>query len=275
MVVSALSFTAMSVYVKRLSGTVPPFELVFFRSAVNLAWVAALIAVRRESLWPSQGKALLVFRGLVGFLGVACMFHAIAHLPLPIAAMLNWSSPLFVILFSRIALKERMPAGSTIWIVLAFLGVLLLLDPFGVSAAVPFPQACVGLLAAVFGGMAYVSVRAAMARVSADLIVFYFVSVSTLLAAPLAWSEGVWPTSSETWFQIFLLGTFAAIAQLTMTRAYRYARAGVVSMMNLLNPLFVAGLGLLIFREPLDALQWFGMTLLLSAMTGLTLRRIK
>ena len=46
-----------------------------------------------------------------------------------------------------------------------------------------------------------------------------------------------------------------------MTRAYRYAPAGVVSMMNLLNPVFGAAFGIYLFHEGLAAFQWAGMGL--------------
>ena len=161
MTASALTFSLMAVFVKRLAPVMPQFELVFFRSFINLAWVLALLGLRRERLWPEHGKRLLIFRGLVGFAGVACMFYSISRLPLPIASMLNWCSPLFVILFSRLFLSERMPPLSFVFIPLAFLGLLLLLNPWSAQGGVPFRPAVIGLGAAVFGGMAYVAVRAA------------------------------------------------------------------------------------------------------------------
>ena len=135
MTASAATFSGMAVYVKRLAPVMPQYELVFFRSFINFAWVLGLMLVRRERLWPATGKPLLAFRGLVGFAGVVCMFYSISHLPLPIATMLNWCSPLFVILLSRVILRERMPSLSAFFIPLAFAGLVLLLNPFGAQTA--------------------------------------------------------------------------------------------------------------------------------------------
>jgi drug/metabolite transporter (DMT)-like permease len=272
MCASAFAFTAMAAFVKRLAPVLPQFELVFFRSWINLAWVLALMLARGERLWPERDKPLLVFRGLVGFAGAACMFYSLAHLVMPVATMLNWCSPLFVILFSKALLGERMPPLSAVFIPVAFLGLFLLLDPFGARAPVPLAGAVAGIGAAVFGGMAYVAVRAATARVGVNVIVLFFVAVSTLASAPLAALDFRAPTSGQ-WLELLALGSFATVGQLTMTRAYRYAPAGVVSMMNLLNPVFGAGFGLILFGENLAGLQWAGMAMVAAAIAGLTARR--
>jgi drug/metabolite transporter (DMT)-like permease len=272
MTASALAFSAMAVFVKRLAPVVQQFELVFFRSAVNLAWVLALMGARRELFWPKRGKKILVFRGLVGFAGVACMFYSISHLPLPVATMLNWCSPLFVILFSRLVLAERMPAWSGLFIPLAFAGLVLLLNPMDAqSGGLQWTAALIGLGAAVFGGMAYVAVRVATATVGVNMIVLFFVGVSTLASAPWAAADFLRP-SSDQWVELICLGSFATLGQLTMTKAYRYAPAGVVSMMNLLNPVFGAAFGIVLFHESLAAFQWMGIALVGVSILGLTTR---
>lgn len=270
MMASALGFTVMTVHVKRLSPAIPEFELVFFRSFINLVWVFLLVLASRQSLWPKSDKPLLLFRGVVGFMGVACMFYSIGHLPLPVASMLNWSSPLFVILLSRLFLRERMPAWSGLFIPIAFTGLCLLLDPFSATGKpVALFATFIGLLTAFFGGMAYVAVRAVTARVGPDVIVFYFTLVAVLISAPLASTGFVMPSKTQ-WPEVLSLGTFAAIGQLTMTRAYRHAPAGVVSLMSLLNPVFGAVIGFFVFREALAAMQWAGVALVGTALAGLT-----
>ena len=274
MTASACSFSSMAIFVKRLAPVIPQFELVFFRSSINLVWVIGLMLIQGETFFP-RGKPLLVFRGLAGFAGVTCLFYSIGHLPLPIATMLSWCSPIFVILFSRLILNERLPSRSATLILTAFIGLMLLVDPSVGShvqaVAVPLRAAMIGLMGAAFGGMAYVAVRAATASVGVNGIVFYFVAVSTLISAPLAARDFVSPSFSQA-IQLLCLGTFATIGQLTMTRAYRYAPAGIVSLMALLNPAFGAAFGLFLFHESMKASQWLGMSLVGLAIGLLTVR---
>ncbi len=126
MMLSALGFSLMMLFVKELSPEVPQFEMVFFRSFVNCVVAAGLMLLSGESFFPPN-KPLLVFRGIAGFGGVTCFFYAISRLPMSIAALLNWISPIFVILFSRLFLGERFSSRAWVWIVTAFIGLVLLL----------------------------------------------------------------------------------------------------------------------------------------------------
>lgn len=255
----------MSVFVKRLGEQVPPMEIVFFRSWVNFAWVAIVMLARRESFLPSNRK-LLVFRGVVGFGGVSCLFYAITQLPLAVATLINWSSPVFVIVFSRVFIGERIRGAALAWIGLALFGLVLLVRPdLGSRApdlsALPWFPVGVALCGAAFGGLAYVAVRAATAKVGVNAIVLYFTGVATLLSAPWAWADFRMP-GAQVLGELLLVGTLAAIGQVCMTQGYRHAAAGLVSTMGLLNAVFSVLLGWMLFGEALVLFQWLGMALL-------------
>src|SRR5438105_1059446 len=115
MMISVLCFTALGLFVKRVGVTVPRGELIFFRSFLNLALVFGLMLLKREKLY--QGYALvLTVRGICGFIGIVALFYGIGHLPLGIASLLSFSSPLFVFLVSPILLKE--PLHGLDWFVI-------------------------------------------------------------------------------------------------------------------------------------------------------------
>jgi drug/metabolite transporter (DMT)-like permease len=269
MTLSALGFTGMTLFVKRLSGTVPHFELVFFRSSVNFAIQLVFVLVLHEGIFP-HARGLLVFRGLAGFGGVTCLFYAITHLPISVAAMLNWCSPAFVILFSALVLRERLSAWALAWIAVVFGGLILLLRPEWGGELPPFPVA-VGVAGAAFGAMAYVAVRAATARVGVNVIILYFTGIATLLSAPLAWRDWSAPRDLATWGQLICVGLFASVGQFAMTQGYRFAQAGLVSTMGLLNAAFTAAFGWLLFDERLAGAQWVGMVIVAGGISVLTL----
>lgn len=272
MACSALGFSLMAIFVKRLGDSVPQFELVFFRSLLNFLFVLVWMLARRESLAPPRGsRKILVYRGLAGFSGVSCLFYSITHLPLPVAMLLGWSSPLFVLLFSRLFLHERTSARGLGFAALAFLGLLLILnpDPRHGWVALPIGAVAVSLFGAASAGSAYVAVRAATAKVGPNLIVLCFVGIATLLSAPLA-ALDFRPLEPGRWGEVVLLGIFATIGQVTMTQGYRFAPAGRVSTMSLLNAAFSALLGWALFSERLELIQWGGLILMASAIAALT-----
>jgi len=262
MLLSAMGFSIMSVLVKRLGTSVPHMELVFFRSAVNFVIVLVSMALLGESYFPPR-PGLLFFRGLMGFCGVTCLFYGISHLPLSIASMINWSSPLFVILFSRIFLKERIGARSAWWVAVAFVGLVFLVRPDTGSGSGSLPMMGVGIAVAgaAFGGMAYVAVRAATARVGVNAIVLYFTGTATILSLPFAIPVFRIPDASAL-VQLLGVGAFAAWGQFCMTQGYRHAAAGLVSTMGLFNAVFSMLWGWWFFSEALAPVQWMGMTLL-------------
>lgn len=269
MTLSALGFSTMTLFVKRMSATAPHLELVFFRSSVNFLIQLMVVLLLREKIFPKRDLPILVFRGLAGFGGVTCLFYAISHLPISVAAMLNWSSPAFVILFSAVALGERLTLWSIAWVGVVFGGLLLLVQPEWQGAVPEFPVA-IGLLGAAFGGMAYVAVRAATARVGVNVIILYFTGIATLLSAPFALRDWVFPGTQQ-FMELILVGVFAAIGQFAMTQGYRFAKAGIVSTMGLLNAAFTSFFGWLLFGERLSLLQWLGMGVVGIGISVLTL----
>lgn len=268
MLLAALGFSTMAVYVKHFAGRIPQFQLVFARSAVNLAVVAALMAWRGEGFLPER-KPLLLFRGLAGFTSLSLGFYAIQRLPLALATLLNWTAPLWVIVFSALLLGERTPRRALGWIALAFLGLLMVASPGATSpgeglaarllnAGVPLLALLAGLCAAAAGGLAYIAVRAATARVGVNVIVFYFTLVSAVLSAAPAWRDWVAPGSPRAWAELVLIGLAGTLGQMAMTQAYRYAAAGVVSAMGLSNAALGAFWGWVVFGETLRPEQWLG-----------------
>ncbi len=270
MAASALGFSLMSVFVKRLAPTIPQFELVFFRSFVNFLIAGGMMLVTRETFRPS-GKPLLFLRGLAGFIGVSCLFYAVSRLPLSVASLLNWCSPIFVILFSRLFLHERIRRAVFFWVIPCFLGLILLVRPdfTGGGHELPLTAVSVGLAGAVVAGFAYTAVRAATARTSVNTIIFYFAGTSSLLALPLMLRDFHPPSPAE-FSQLVLMGALASGAQYAMTQGYRYAAAGLVSTMSLMNAAFASLFGWLVFSETLAPGQWAGMLLLAAGILLVT-----
>ena len=125
-------------------------SLLAFNLGVEIGQLAVLLVLRRPLL-PRKGMGLLVFRGLAGFGGIACLFYGAIHLPLAVATLLNWCSLLFVIVFSGVFLKERIPGGTAGWIGLSVLGLLLLVSFRAAQMSVGAVQAVYWAVTALMG----------------------------------------------------------------------------------------------------------------------------
>lgn len=261
MTVSAVAFTVMSVFVKRLSPHYSHIELVFYRSLISLGLATFLMWKMGESFFPKR-KTLLLFRGLAGFIAVTAFFYTLGHLPLSIASLLNWLSPLFVILFSRAFLKERLEKNTLLKISLAFLGLLLVIKPDSSDplTSVSLAAVGIGLLGSASAALAYVAVRAATLNFSVHTIIYFFAVVATTLSTPFAMATFHLPKHNEI-IELLIMGGCATLGQYTMTQGYRNAVAGVVSSMNLLNAVCATLIGWLLFGELLSFQQIVGMVL--------------
>jgi drug/metabolite transporter (DMT)-like permease len=265
-----MSFSFMSVFVKWWAPTIPQPWLVFSRGFIMLVvitiwgWWTGQVELR------PRGVKVLAVRGVAGFLGVSSLFYAVAHLPLPVASVLNWCAPLFVVFFSKIFLSERIPPRASGFVALAFLALTQVVGlkwNGGVASSVPLFPALVALGGAASAGVAYTAVRAASARFTSSTIIFHFSWIATLLATPWIIFSGA--DFDWRWLPgLLAVGVFATFGQVAMTAAYRRAPAPVVSTMSLFNAPFSALLGYWVFGEWLELQQWLGISVLMGSIAA-------
>ncbi|GAA0739231.1 DMT family transporter [Clostridium oceanicum] len=254
MLLSALGFAFMAAMVK-LAGDIPLAEKVFFRNLVS--FIVVFVASRNsgESLiCKKENFKYVLARSLLGLTGVFLYFYSINNLYLADSSMINKLSPIFIIIFAAIFLKEKLNAVKIISMVVAFIGVLLVIKPQWDLSILP---AASGLLSAAFAGGAYTMVRYLKDKEKPATIVFYFSLISVVGTFPLVLLNFSKPTLNQLIYLI-LIGIFAAIAQIALTYSYKYAPASEVAVYNYTNIIFSAILGFIIWQETPDALSIVG-----------------
>jgi drug/metabolite transporter (DMT)-like permease len=224
MVAAAVLFALMAAFVQVASERLPNAMVVFFRNAVALAFLAPFAL--RGGLAPLRTSRFSehLLRTAAGLGSMYCFFHAVGHLRLADAVLLNYTLPLFIPLVERVWLKEPMPLRLWGPLALGFAGVLLVLKPgLGLYQRESLMGLCAGLLSAV----AQTGIRRMTASEPTVRIVFYFAFLSTLVSAvPLPFT---WVTPDARLLVVLLLtGATAALAQFLMTQAYAYAPAAQV-----------------------------------------------
>ncbi|HSD29868.1 MAG TPA: DMT family transporter [Vicinamibacteria bacterium] len=263
MVASALLFASMAASVGVAARELSNAPIVFFRHFIMLVFLLPwLFREGRRALETEDLRGHIV-RGLAGVSAVACYFFAIARLRLADAVLLNQSMPLFIPLVERAWLGERIP--PRLWGVLAlgFAGLLLILRP---GTGVFEPVALVGVASAVFASISQVGIRRLTRTEPVTRIVFYFGLVASVVAAPPA----VWwwkSPSAGTWAVLLLMGLFATVGQLTLTRAYLHAPAASVGPFLYAGPVFAGLLDWLIWGRLPDALFVVGAVVVILAAT--------
>jgi drug/metabolite transporter (DMT)-like permease len=267
MLVAGFLFALMGVLVKLASVRFSSPELVFYRSLFGLLSIyVVILATTRQWLAPlaTRQASSHIKRGLTGFFALVMFFYGIAHLPLPTAITLNYTSPLFLAAITAWWLKERHGRGLVAAVVIGFAGVALLLQP-GWGGQDMFAR-LVGLLSGVLAALAYLNVRALGRQGEPEWrVVFYFALVSTVGGAVWMASAGLVVPRMADLPLLLAMGATATLAQLAMTRAYRVGNTLAVGALAYSTVGFAAVYGVLIFGEQPPIEAWAGMLLIVLA----------
>jgi drug/metabolite transporter (DMT)-like permease len=266
--VSAVCFALMAFAAKLAAKTLSGSEIAFIRFALMLLPFVFLPRLARRAA-TYQRLDLLVYRGLFGGIAVLLYFLAIEHVPVGTATLLNYSSPIFSVLFAATFLGERVRGWVLPFAALAFVGVALVTG--GLGAGGLFARfgrwEAAGLASAVLSGAAVAAIRAARRTEGSWAIYGSFTLFGLITTAPLGLLHWRTPDARE-WLLLAAVGATSIAAQLLMTYAYRWVTNVQSGAMAQLTVLLAFGLGVLFLDEPFGWNQGIGSVLALAGILG-------
>lgn len=258
MIRASIGFSVMALCVKLTSQTIPSGEIVFFRSLAGSLMVGGLMWSRKVSFL-GRNRGLMMLRAVSGFAALSLHFYTIARLPLGLAVMLNYTSPVFTALFAVFLLNEKPGLLRSILIAVSFVGIYLLT---GADVQGPIGLIGLGLLSAVLTGVVFITIRGMKRQESPLTIIFYFTVVSTLGSIAFLPAGFRWPGLWE-WFLLGGVAVGSFYGQLWMTLALRRAPASIVTPFSYLTPVLSFVYGLVFFGDRLEPLPLFGAFLII------------
>jgi S-adenosylmethionine uptake transporter len=263
MLVASLLFALMGGLVKLAATQYSAAEIVFFRGLFGVLTIGGFAALTGRRL-ATPVPRLHLTRGLVGFTALLLWYQAIASLPLATATTLNYTSPIFIALFTFAVLRERDDWRLGAAILAGFAGVALVLRPTVASESLA--DGLFGLASGALAAAAYLHVRH-LARLGEPewRIVFYF-SLTMALATGL-WMlvAGARPPTTRGAAILFGVGLFATLAQLALTRAYARGRTLAASSLAYATVVFSALIGWIAWDETLGPAAWIGVALVVAS----------
>lgn len=279
MLFASFLFALTMLFAKLLSQSMGSVEVTFWRNAIGLAVIGTFIA--RKPIKNIGGKPLtLIFRGVVGTVALLAFFYTVSATSLSNAIVYAKTEPIFTAILAFFVLKEKLKPQALIAILIGFSGVAMLSDmEMGYLHIM-------GILCGFLSALAYTSVRSLKAYYDERTVVLSFMISGVLIpallmvAAPYATSDifafafnpYTQPIGID-WLWIALMGIAAAYGQIYMTRAYFYAKAGIVSTVSYSVVLFATMFGVLLGDVlPTPAVITGGVMIVLS---GILLSRQK
>ena len=236
-------------------------------------------------LWKERGGFHLHVRDIPLFLGLGiasilfftvCYFTAIDMMPLSTAAILLYTSPVWVMLMSILVFKEKLSARKLLALALAFGGCVLVsgISGGGLSAK--------GLLIGLGAGLGYglysILGSIALRRYSPFTVTAY----TFIIAAVGSWfishpgdilhKLSTAPSPVGLFFFFLLTAVVTAVVPfLSYTLGLQTVEASKAAILATIEPLVATVLGILVFQEVLSFSAVLGILLILSAVVLLNL----
>ena len=273
-ILAAVFWGSMGIFVRRLNAFgFSSVQIVSIRITLAALFFSLLLAVKDRSGFRIALRDLLLFLGL-GFGSILfftiCYFSAITIMPLSTAAILLYTSPIWIMLMSALFFHEKMTGRKLLALVLAFAGCVLV---SGISGeGITLTGLLLGLGSGIGYGLYSILGTIALRRYSPYTVTTYtFLFAATgswLICRPADMLSRFAGAANLTWLVLFCCLTAlvtAVIPFLSYTLGLRTVEASRAGIIATLEPMVATVVGIIVFSEPLTLLSGLGIVLILSA----------
>lgn len=265
---------SVGIFVRVLNGYgIAAMEIVEARAIVALVVIGVGILIYDKKLFRFKLTHIWCFIG-TGLVGIVffnlCYFTTIEATSLSVAAVLLYTAPIFVMVFSAPLFKEKITAIKLISLIMAFTGCIMVSGILEGEAALNEKGLLIGIGAGVGYGLYTVFNRYALNYgYEAITIQFYtFVFGCTGGAFFTDFSslgKAVSDSSPQILFILLAIGIIATtIPNVAYTMGMKYIENGKASVMASMEPVMAIIFGIFIFQEIPSFIAGAGMVLTLS-----------
>lgn len=281
-ILAGIFWGSMGIFVRKL-GTYGfgPIQIVCIRVVLAALVFSLILLIKEPAGFRISPRDILLFLGLglgsILFFTV-CYFTAITRMPLSTAAILLYTSPIWIMLMSLFFFKEKLTARKVFSLLLAFGGCVLV---SGISGGgLTLTGLLIGLGAGI--GYAFYSILGTIAlrRYSPFTVTtwtFIFAAIGSLLIShPADMAEKFTAAPSLPGLLGLCLLTAlvtAVIPFLAYTLGLRSVEASKAGIIATVEPMVATLIGIFVFSEPLTLTSALGVLLILSAIVILNVSK--
>ena len=265
---------SMGIFVRRLTDYgFSSIQIVAIRVTLAALVFCILLFIKDPSSFRISVKDIPLFLGL-GFGSIlfftVCYFTAITMMPLSTAAILLYTSPIWIMLMSVLFFREKLTGRKLLALVLAFAGCVLV---SGVSGeGMTLTGLLVGLGSGIGYGLYSILGTVALRRYSPYTVTTYtfvFAALGSWLicrpAEMLAKFAAAPDLPGLVFFCVLTALVTAVIPFLAYTLGLQTVEASRAGILATVEPLVATLIGVAVFSEPLTLLSGLGMLLILAA----------
>lgn len=238
---SSALFGFCNVIVKQVKD-VDPFTIAFYRFLGICLPALPILIYRSEDPFPNGKRLILVVRSVFGASNLIIHFYGLKHMPIADTNMISAASPIWVVIFARIFLKEPLKVFDVINVFVTLLGILFIIRPpfiFGYDSEFVLDQQYYIAGAIVFAGSVllqsnvYILLRK-LKGIHFSVTLFVFGSIGTIESAIFMFTigNGCIPACGQDRYLMVGVGLISFLAQILLTVSLQLEEAGKVSIMR-------------------------------------------
>lgn len=263
MLLSAFFGALNGAVAKILSESMDPIELVFYRNLLGV--IIILYSLKRIPVSLNISKLHLLFlRGLFGTIAMLFFFYTIASIPLGEAVILNKTSPFFVTILAYYLMKESISLNTIFALIIGFVGVILIIKPFGIILSIDHIY---GVLGGFFAAAAYATIKKIKDIYDARVIMLSFMGIGVIIPFLIflftPYTQFQIHTDPFVWLLIVFMALLSTASQWLLTRAYSLSPASIIGVVGYTSIPFAVGFGLMLGDSLPDLLTFFGISLII------------
>ena len=280
-ILAGCCWATMGIFVRHLNAIgLASMEIVEARSMLTVVIMLLALAVFRRDLLKVRAKDLWCFAG-GGIVSIIlfnyCYFQTIQLASLSTAAILLYTSPIFVLLLSVPLFGEKLTRRKLICLAMAFGGCALASGLASGGMALS-PQVLLFGLGSGFGyGLYSIFSRFALQRgyhpITITTYVFLFAAIG---GVPLTDFGQILQVAGDGMGNVLylLLYTFVTtiVPYIAYTSGLQHVENGVAAVLACIEPVMATVFGIFVFREIPDVLGWAGIVLVMTALVLLNLQ---
>ncbi|WP_197038370.1 DMT family transporter [Billgrantia saliphila] len=265
--------------VKYLSAKISLWQLYVLASLVSTPTLIGLITVRSDVRFGVESLSWVAVRSLLLLLMWIAYYAALPLIPLSVAAVAIYTTPLFIAILASMGTDEFLSRRGWVGITFGFLGVVMVLRPGGDAFAT---ASLLPVMAALLYALAMVATRRHCQREHPLLLALglnlAFLGAGSFFSAVLAVAETAHlaehaPFLLSTWQPIgpqdfFIVAAYALLlvtVNTAVAKAYQVAPSALIGTYDYAYLIFACFWGYLLFNEVPDVMTWLGMSMIVSA----------
>ena len=261
MILAGLFFSSMVGLIKLLGHRIPSYEIVFFRSIIQLLVLTIVFWRIGFSALKTKRPLLHGLRTFIAVLLINCNFYAFTQLPVAEVTAIGFTRNLFLAMLAMPILAEKITISRLIALVFGFIGIIFITRP-GEST---FEGAMlIALAATALGAIMMIMIRKLTATESNVIMMTYpALGIVLVTSVPtfIFWTQ---PTNHEL-FLLILMSFLGIIGQWSMIQAFRLGEATAIASAGYTRIIFATIIGYSFFAELPDTMSIAGILIIVGS----------